>query len=77
MRPPLFIRSKKKNVSNSKLTVAQKINLDRINQGLSAKNSFTAEEARRALGKNFDNLSDPKINTTLETETYTVKKRSE
>ena len=66
-----------KNAPEEKLTIAQKINLNRINNGFASKNTFTVDEAREALGKDFDNLADPKINTTLETESYSVEREGE
>ena len=72
-----LIEQRKKNLPVSKYTVSQKINSNREKKGLLPTNSFTVEEAREVLGKKFGNLGDPKINTTLETETYQVDKESD
>ena len=72
-----LLDQRKKNLPVSKYTVAQKINANREKKGLLPANSFTVEEAREVLGKNFGNLGDPKINTTLETETYQVDRESD
>jgi len=72
-----LLDQRKKNLPVSKYTVSQKINANREKKGLLPTNSFTVEEAREVLGKKFGNLGDPKINTTLETETYQVDKESD
>ena len=72
-----LLDQRKKNLPVSKYTVAQKINSNREKKGLLPTNSFTVEEAREVLGKDFSNLGNPKINTTLETETYQVDRESD
>ena len=52
------------------LTAAQKINKDRLAQGLSEVDAFTVQEVRSVLGKDFGDISHVSVNAPIETETY-------
>ena len=52
------------------LTAAQKINKERLAEGLSEVDTFTVAEVRRVLGEDFGRISFPSINPSVETETY-------
>ena len=53
-----------------KLTAAQRANRKRLAQGLPETNTFSIEEAKDVLGKDFGKLGDIGTGATLETETY-------
>lgn len=56
--PPLTDRGEKIYKDLSNLTVAQKINLERVKKGLPEANEFSLSEAKAALGKNFPKVFD-------------------
>ena len=63
-------------VPASGLTASQKINKKRLENGLPKANSFTLDEVLSVLKPaQIKNLADPRINGTLETETYRVENR--
>ena len=66
--PPLTDKGEKIYKDLSNLTVAQKINLERVKKGLPEANEFSLVEAKAALGKDFpkvfDLLSDAKSTET-------------
>jgi len=60
----------------SGLTASQKINKKRLENNLPKANSFTLDEVLSVLKPDqIKNLADPRINGTLETETYRVENR--
>tara|TARA_R100001082_G_scaffold95721_2_gene63041 strand:+ start:13913 stop:22288 length:8376 start_codon:yes stop_codon:yes gene_type:complete len=58
--------------SPRKMTAAQRINAKRLQQGLPETTTFTVQEAKSVLGKNFGKLADKP--SEIETETYTTRK---